>query len=236
MVTVFGVPGYTLELWDPLTEAGIEMEKPLDFLLKPDPDKMRKVFAYFSTEDHAVEPWRSFDHPQLGEVEIGGLDYLRTIRNPPVAKLRAECESGFKVADSLRRSLPDVEGELSMAHHGHAWTVELTIENHGYLPTSGTVHGAKLTGVPRISAKLECGDGLSIVSGPDEIELEHLEGWGQTLVGSGRNPVYASLPTHGHRTVARWMVEGSGKVAVNWCAGRAGEGRLTGTVSQQKDD
>ena len=160
---------------------------------------MRKVFAHFSGEDHAVEPWRSFAHPQLGEVEIGGIDYLRTIRNPPVAKLQHECEAGFKVADALRRSLPDVDGSLETEHHGKAWTVELTIENHGYLPTSGTTHGANLAAAPKISAKLECAEGATIVSGPDEIELEHLDGWGQTLVGSGRNPVYASLPAHGHR-------------------------------------
>ncbi|MGD8744886.1 MAG: M14 family metallopeptidase, partial [Gammaproteobacteria bacterium] len=34
MVSVFGVPGYTLELWDPLGEAGLELEKPLEFFLK----------------------------------------------------------------------------------------------------------------------------------------------------------------------------------------------------------
>ena len=142
-----------------------------------------------------------------------------------MAKLKEECEAGFRVADALRRSLPDVDGSLRIEHHGKAWTVELTLENHGYLPTSATIHGARLAGSPRISAKLSCSDGVSIISGPDEIELEHLEGWGQTLVGSGRNPVYASLPSHGHRTIARWMVEGSGEINVTWCAGRGGEGK-----------
>ncbi|KPK55440.1 MAG: hypothetical protein AMJ59_23910 [Gammaproteobacteria bacterium SG8_31] len=231
MVSVFGVPGYTLELWDPLGEAGLELEKPLEFFLKPDPEQMKKLFAHFSAEGHAVEPWRSFDHPQLGEVEIGGIDYLRTLRNPPVDKLQGECEAGFKVADALRRALPDVSGSLRTEHHGKTWSVEVTLENHGYLPTSATLRGARLTGAPKISAKLECSEGLTIVSGPDEIELEHLEGWGQTLVGSGRNPVYASLPSHGHRTIARWMVEGSGKVTVTWCAGRAGEGRVDGHLA-----
>jgi hypothetical protein len=193
---------------------------------------MKKVFAHFSAEGHAVEPWRSFDHPQLGEVEIGGIDYLRTLRNPPVDKLQGECEAGFKVADALRRALPDVSGSLRTEHHGKTWSVEVTLENHGYLPTSATLRGARLTGAPKISAKLECSEGLTIVSGPDEIELEHLEGWGQTLVGSGRNPVYASLPSHGHRTIARWMVEGSGKVTVTWCAGRAGEGRVEGHLAE----
>jgi len=227
MVTVFGVPGYTLELWDPLGEAGLELEKPLDFFLKPDPEQMKKVFAHFSTEVHAVEPWRRFDHPQLGEVEIGGIDYLRTLRNPPLARLKDECEAGYKVADTLRRSLPDVEGQVKIDHHGKTWTIELTLENHGYLPTSGTSHGANLTSAPRMSAKLTAGPDVRIVSGADELALEHLEGWGQTLVGSGRNPVYASLPAHGHRTMARWMVEGSGELTVSWCAGRGGEGSKT---------
>jgi hypothetical protein len=231
MVTVFGVPGYTLELWDPLTEAGLEMDKPLDFFLKPDPVHMKKVFAHFSTEGHAVEPWRRFDHPQLGEVEIGGIDYLRTLRNPPVARLRDECEAGFKVANTLRLSLPDVSGSLAIEHHGKTWSIELTLENHGYLPTSATIHGAKLASSPKISAKLSVGPGARIVSGADELELDHLEGWGQTLVGSGRNPVYATLPAHGHRAIARWMVEGTGNVTASWCAGRAGEGRSIGRLA-----
>jgi len=78
-----------------------------------------------------------------------------------------------------------------------------------------------------MSAKLTAGPDVRIVSGADELALEHLEGWGQTLVGSGRNPVYASLPAHGHRTMARWMVEGSGELTVSWCAGRGGEGSKT---------
>jgi hypothetical protein len=28
-------------------------------------------------------PWRPFHHPQLGEVEMGGIDPLRGIMNPP---------------------------------------------------------------------------------------------------------------------------------------------------------
>ncbi len=72
--TVFGVPGYTLELWDPYGAAGVTIEKPAAFFANPDHDIIRKVIEHFSQYPEVVTEWESFEHPQLGRVEIGGLD------------------------------------------------------------------------------------------------------------------------------------------------------------------
>ena len=97
MCTTFGVPAYTLELWDPFGFCGVENNDPKDFFVQPDPEKIRGLVEHFSTIEDAVTPWRTFEHPQLGKVEIGGLDYMRTVRNPPVSVLAAECQRGTQL-------------------------------------------------------------------------------------------------------------------------------------------
>ncbi|MEZ4338718.1 MAG: M14 family zinc carboxypeptidase [Sandaracinaceae bacterium] len=73
LASVFGVVGYTLELWDPLGFAGLSVEKPARMFVDPDVDLLGKMLDAFAKEPGALVPWRPFDHPQLGPVEIGGL-------------------------------------------------------------------------------------------------------------------------------------------------------------------
>jgi len=227
MATLFGVPGYTLELWNPFAAAGLQIDKPLDFFMKPDPVRMRQLFAHFFSEGESTTAWRAFDHPQLGPVELGGIDYLRTIRNPPESLLAGECEAGFRVAERLRRALPEVRASVRQWRHGDATVVEVALENVGYLPTSGLALGAQLQATPALSVTVRCGEGASVVSGTSAVELGHLEGWGQALVGSARSAIYPSLPVQGHRAGARFVIEGAGPVVIDWIAGRAGHGTLT---------
>ncbi|MFT5434009.1 MAG: hypothetical protein ACI9OJ_004721, partial [Myxococcota bacterium] len=85
MCNTFGVAGFTLELWDPFRYCGVDNPDPAGFFKKPEWSKLKTMLGKFSEDPGAVEPWRAFDHPQLGPVEIGGIDYLRTVRNPPVS-------------------------------------------------------------------------------------------------------------------------------------------------------
>ncbi len=226
MAVTFGVPGYTLELWDPFKAAGVENEKPTDFFVKPDPKVVRGLLAHFAQIDGAVTPWKPFDHPQLGPVEIGGLDYMHTVRNPPVAELAAECARGFAVADRLRRALPRVAATAHIAPLGDGSSrIELVLENGGYLSTSGLGRGAGLRGTPPVSATLHAGDGLERVHGAAGQGLTHLDGWGGNR-GWGGHPIYPGLPAGGHRAVASWIVRGSGTARIEWSGGRGGRGAL----------
>ncbi len=148
--SVFGIPGYTLELWDPYGFCGVEVKSPAEQFVTPDPKVWRALVGRFSAPDYDPCPWRPFDHPQLGPVEIGGIDYQRTVRNPPESLLRAECERGFLVADRMRRALPDVVGRLVQTPLGEAHVrLELCLENRGMLATSGLRHGESVGGDAR---------------------------------------------------------------------------------------
>ncbi|MFB6264172.1 MAG: M14 family zinc carboxypeptidase [Bradymonadaceae bacterium] len=226
MTTVFGVPGYTIELWDPFEYWDVDVDDALDFSFDPDLDKVREMLDKLA-EDDRVADWTSVDHPQLGDVEIGGLEYLRTIRNPPAEALAEECERAWTAVERTRRSLPSVETRLEVEPAGdRRYELQLILENTGFLPTSGISRGKALEPTPEIaaSASLE-GDG-EVLDRTDR-EFDHLAGWGQLRTGPGRHPIYARLPKTSQRDHATWTVEGEGTVDIDWIAGRAGRGTVT---------
>ncbi len=229
MTTTFGIPGYTLEMWNPMKFAGIELKNSLDFLMKPKTEDMRKLISRMAQDPTLHSGWKAFEHPQLGTVEIGGLDYLRTVRNPPVPVLAEECGKGYAIIDRVRRAVPRVEATASVTALGEeCWRVELVLENLGFLPTSGLSHGEHLQATPEVSARLVSADGMEVLEGAPHQPLHHLDGWGQTRVGGGRNAIYPSLSARGHRARATWLVKGSAdELTIDWIAGRAGRGQTT---------
>lgn len=227
--TTFGVPGYTLELWDPFGAAGVQVDKPASFFLDPDDDLLVALLTHVAKTGE-VEPWRSFSHPQLGDVEIGGIDYLHTIRNPPVDQLAAECDKGFRIAERLRRSLPRVTTEAHTADLGGATELRFRMCNEGYQATHGLLHAETIGACPGVSATLELGDGVTLARGPSVVALSQLQGWGSAhFVGAG-HPVYPALPLRPQRAEATWVLRGSGTVTIRWEAGRAGAGVTTVAV------
>ena len=172
-----------------------------------------------------------FEHPQLGTVELGGLDYMRTVRNPPITLLATECERGFAVAQSLRKALPRVRGVVTVTPIGdESFRVDLCLENLGFLATSGSQHGEKLPGTPSVQARFLPNQDCAL-STPSEVVLSHLQGWGSIHPG-GPHSVYPTLPNQGHRDVATWVVTGTGDFTIQWTGGRGGRGTYTGTLTK----
>lgn len=225
LATVFGIPGYTLEFWDPFRFADVLIEKPASFFMEPDTATIRTVLGAFSERfPELVRPWKAIEHPQLGEVEIGGIDYMRTIRNPPESLLRPELDVGLRAADRLMSALPRVTARCRLRWHAEGLArISLKLENFGFLSTSGLRPSVECPGV---AATIRLGDGATLVRGAPSQALPHLEGWGAVRAGAGRHPVYPDLSSHGNRARAEWWVQGSGRVEVEWVAGRAERGRL----------
>jgi hypothetical protein len=81
-----GAITYVCELWDLFQQLGIARKKPfVDHYSR----FVREDYVTLARWDHAhnasriVRPWHPFVHPQLGPVEIGGLDPRVGIWNPP---------------------------------------------------------------------------------------------------------------------------------------------------------
>ena len=219
---VFGVPGYTIELWDPIGYADVEVDNPLEFLMRPPPDKLQKMLQKFAENRDNFAPWRAFEHPQLGTIEIGGIEYLRTLRNPPPDRLAQECETALTMSDRARRALPKVQATVDVTALGdNSHRVRLILENQGFLPTNGLQRGVDIGASPPVSATLNLSETLS-VDEPRERKLDHIDGWGNVRTGPARNAVYASLPTRGQHQFVDWTVHGTGTLQITWHAGRGG--------------
>lgn len=222
--TTFGIPGYTLELWNPYGFAGVEIEKPAEFFRKPSPAHIRQLLQAFTADPAAVSEWTSVEHPQLGAVEVGGIDYMRTIRNPPEALLPAEVGRGATVADRMLAATPRLRVTLNVVRREALVTVEAVVENLGFLPTAASAHAEKLQLVPPIRLELAAPDSVTVLDGELIQTLTNLEGWGSLQVGAARHAVYPGLGATSVRARVRWIVQGSGPVEVSWHAPRAGSG------------
>lgn len=222
--TTFGLPGYTLELWNPYGFAGVEIDKPAEFFRKPDPQVIKTVIEAFARDPNAVSEWSAVEHPQLGSVEVGGLDYMRTVRNPPEALLPAEVAKGALVADRLLRSTPALRVSVSVRAEGGVSVVEAVLVNHGFLPTAASAYAEQLEMVPPIRVELQLGGDLELVADQAVKVAGHLDGWGSLQASAARHAVYPGLGGRGPRTRVQWIVRGSGTARLIWTAPRAGSG------------
>lgn len=221
--TVFGVPAYTLELWDPYGFAGVEVDDYGAFFRKPDPAVIEGLFAAFCDEPDGWSPWRPFDHPQLGPVELGGLRRQRTLGNPPDRLLPAECERGRQVLDRLRRALPRVRVSVrTEALADDLVQIEAVVENLGYLPTGGLHYAEGIGAAPPIVVRLE---GVQPIDGPADRDCGWLDGWGTQHAQGGVQRLMPGVAERGSRARVRWLARGDvAGASIRWDAGRGGAG------------
>lgn len=235
LTTTLGIPAYTLELWNPFSWAGVQVKKPAEFFKRPSPHIVDALLRK-ALQDSQLMLWRPHTHPQLGAVEIGGFDYLRTIRNPPVSLLEKECQKGFQVAENLRKALPKLRVELQTEPLAFGlYRITAFFENQGYLSTISLERARDIRQSKELWVRLEPKDGIEIVEGQEQQVLEALEGWGGLQIRSAKNIIYPSLPVRGHRDAITWVVKGRGSVGVIWDAGKAGKGRKSLLVNADPD-
>jgi len=87
-----GVFAWGVELWSPQRQAGIEEYKFLEWRrehpLEDDLKMLRWSDEVLGGKGYV--DWYAFEHPQLGQVELGGWDRLYAFRNPPPGFLEKE--------------------------------------------------------------------------------------------------------------------------------------------------
>jgi hypothetical protein len=83
------------------------------------------------------QPWTKVIHPDYGEVEVGGWNPKFWSQNPPpeLLEIWAEKEARFNLM--LAASLPKVVmSEPKVTAQGAEYTIELSVENQGFIPTA----------------------------------------------------------------------------------------------------
>jgi hypothetical protein len=184
-----GCIAYVVELWDIFHQLGIERKKPfVDHYTHLD----RKDFIALARWDRDVNqgrvfrPWRRVSHPQLGEVEVGGLDIGIGISNPPYEKLGEVCAAQSAAFLRVAALVPRVKVEvLKRERTGRDHTrIELRVSNTGYLATYGLPSARSLPHSEPLRLTVQCEEGVTVVApGESIVQIGHLDGWGTGLYG-----------------------------------------------------
>lgn len=177
---ILGVPAFTIECWDLDPRAGIEVHFPpkAEPTEEEQEEEARKYVKWIDEQNDGdgLMPWTKFDHPQLGEVEIGGIDYKHVVQNPPPKFLRQELEKHTRFMLRQIKTLPrlsftDIKTE-NLA--GDVYKVEVRIGNAGYLPTYVFKEALKLKTMKPLTVTLT---GAQLIEGKEKEEIGQLEGF-----------------------------------------------------------
>ncbi len=133
--------------------------------------------------------WTPYDHPQLGEVEIGGWRRKFVAQNPPVQFLEKELELYVPWMIWLAQIGPRIviqDAQVSQLTTRDLFKVTAEIANVGYLPTHITQRALdNQTAVP-VWAIVELQD-AELVSGKPRVDLGHVKGSRDTARPQGRH-------------------------------------------------
>ena len=202
-----GMFSFTIELWDLPGRAGIKDRDFIEWVRKhPHRDDI-KILKWL--EENGDEPplveWYSYQHPQLGPVEIGGYNRMYTWRNPPRSKMGEEAKSNTAYALALADMLPRLTIHTLSADRLTAegdFRLRLVVENSGFLPTYTSGQGRTRKAARPVRAELDLPENVQLISGQAKSELGHLEGRSSRLSVS---TLYAASPTD-NRAWREWIL------------------------------
>ncbi len=179
-----GLFAFEIELGQMCDEAELFLGKGLpggDYQMDtPWDDKYCDVLAWQDAHPDAPQAycdWRKFLHPQLGEVEIGGI-CPRVMRNPPTAKLSRISDDVFNFTMHLAGRHPALElDDLRVESLGGGiCRIRAIAVNTGVLPTHVSVQGRGLAKFAPPRIELELADGATLLSRCGHLTLPHLRG------------------------------------------------------------
>lgn len=225
-----GAVSWVVELWDLFHQIGIPRKKPfVDHYSQMERHELVKLGAW--DRDHnagrVLVGWKPFVHPQLGEVEVGGMDTRVGLWNPPYERLAEVCAQHVAMCLRLVAIAPRLQAELVVTPDGpDAHVVALTVRNVGYLPTNVLEGARALSWNEPVWATATATGGALDDPGRAHVNLGHLDGWGRGKF-DGESALFFQRSRGSTSTAtARWRVVGGGSLSVVVGSCRVGEIRL----------
>jgi hypothetical protein len=181
-----GIITYSTELWNPELAAGIADPAKYQVRARSTEDEL-KLLAYSDTHlgGKGFINWFFFEHPQLGQVEIGGWTHMYTFRNPPPASWATTDEARGFLQHTIHSNC------LFTLHHAATtpllriiktgvesvadglYKVWAVVKNQGYLPTYMTQRALERQTAGSVWVSLM---GAEIIMGETEQDIGHLAG------------------------------------------------------------
>ena len=198
-----GLFAWTVELWSPMREAGIEEYAFIDWFREHPPEDDLTMLRWSDEVLHGegYVDWYAFDHPQLGPVELGGWDHQYAFRNPPPEMLERELARFpqwlvWHLAIAPKLELLEV---TATALGDGAHRLRVIVQNSGWLPTYVTKQALQKELVRGVTCELGLPEGASIETGAVRAELGQLEGRAYVSASPG-------IESTTDRAKAEWVV------------------------------
>lgn len=202
-----GFFAWTVEIWNPQDQAGIEEVKFIDWFREhpPEDDLAMLKWSDEKLDGQGYVDWYPFEHPQLGAIELGGWDFQLAIRNPPPQFLEAEVA---KFPDWVIWHLlisPKLELlEIDQKDLGdQTYHLRLVVHNTGWLPTYITKQALKIKAVRGVICEITLPEGATLESGKMRLDVGQLEGRAYKSSAPG---VWGGDPTE-DRAKAEWVIK-----------------------------
>jgi murein tripeptide amidase MpaA len=228
-----GMFSWVVEIWSPMREAGIEKYLYIDWFRDHPIEDDLKIFRWSEEKlsGAAHVPWKPFDHPQLGRIEIGGWNRFHAFGNPPLALLERELKRFPKWLlwqALLSPKLELVTADAQAIGEG-SWRVRLVVQNTGWLPSYVSKRALERKVVRGVIAEIAVPAGMELVSGRRREDLGQLEGKAYKHTGISFWPDYHVTED---RAKFEWVVTGKkgGSVELTARHERAGTVRASVTV------
>lgn len=192
-----GIPTYTVELWNLHQRAGVEEVWPIkvdktDEVIHQDEYKVLKWIDE-NLESGAYKPWTKVEHPDLKEVEIGGIDVKFIHQNCPNQFLLQEVEKTTRFtllhALVLPKAVIETTDVLKLAEN--LYKVSITLANHSYLPTY-CCEEARLIEVAKPIEITVLSD-VEFISGQKTTQIKGLNGFGYMNTNYGYESIESSF-------------------------------------------
>jgi len=236
-----GLYSFITEFWNPLTAAGISLEKTTASAwlwgFHPVEDEIKLLrWSDQHLDGDGFVAWRGFDHPQLGKLEIGGFDLIRYWYNIPFDRLEREVAPHSEWLVYLGLSTPRLSVRSFTAEPAGEglWRLRLVVENTGWLPTQGSQMAVDRQSVTGMNVELKLPAGARLVQGAAVQQLGQLAG--RTTQRSTAS-WWSYTPGTPDRAIAEWIVAAPSGAAFSAEARheRAGNARAELVISAKAD-
>ena len=175
---------FSIELWDwprLLGYGGFMDRGGVDFSYSDltEDEQLRELRWIDENYPQGFVDWHPYEHPQLGPVEIGGINTKYTRRNaPPGRWLEDEARKCMMFALRHASMLPRLSIAEAKATKvvDTVYKVEAQVRNLGFMATYVTQIGVKVKVSKPVIARVVLPEGAELVTGHEKVDLGHLDG------------------------------------------------------------
>ncbi|MFZ0544371.1 MAG: M14 family metallopeptidase [Candidatus Promineifilaceae bacterium] len=227
MFEYLGLYAWTTEIWSPPKQAGVEVEKPIEWFDEHPIEDDLKIYRWFveqtGQEDRpdGYVAWYPYDHPELGPVELGGWNNMYTWRNPPPHLLEKEIAplADFVIFNCLISPKLEMHSLTAELRGDNLYYIRLVLHNTGWLPTNVSQQALKMKAVREVEVDVTLPESAELVSG----KVKTLCGQLQGRDNKGAASIWESDPTK-ERAKAEWVIyaPNGGEVSITAVHQRAG--------------